>query len=112
MSGTVLIKPAWIILLLFLPGAQGFFPRGRWYYRHSYRGSITPMKLSISLSEDDVKFLETYARAQGLSSRSAVVQKAISVLKSSALGPAYDQAWQEWRDEDAWETASGDGLGH
>lgn len=71
------------------------------------------MKLSISLSEDDVKFLESYARAQGLSSRSAVLQKAISILRLNALGPAYDQAWQEWRDDESgadWDTSAGDGL--
>jgi hypothetical protein len=72
------------------------------------------MKLSISLSEEDVRFLETYAQSQGLPSRSAVLQKAISILRTSALGPAYDQAWQEWREEksdQAWETVSEDGLG-
>ncbi len=71
------------------------------------------MKLSISLSEEDVRFLETYAETQGLPSRSAVLQRAIAVLRSSALGPAYDQAWQEWRDSasgDVWETAVEDGL--
>lgn len=71
------------------------------------------MKLSISLSKEDVEFLETYARAQGLPSRSAVLQKAISALKSSALGPAYQRAWQEWQDDEsseAWEAASGDGF--
>lgn len=73
------------------------------------------MKLSISLSEEDVRFLETYAEAQGLTSRSAVLQRAIAVLRSSALGPAYDQAWQEWRDSgtgDDWEMAGEDGLGN
>jgi hypothetical protein len=71
------------------------------------------MKLSISLSEEDVKFLETYAAEQGLPSRSAALQKAILVLRSSVLGPAYDRAWQEWREDEAneaWEAASGDGL--
>jgi hypothetical protein len=71
------------------------------------------LKLSVSLSKEDVEFLETYAQAQGLPSRSAVLHKAISVLKSSVLGPAYDQAWQEWRDDESgevWDTAIGDGL--
>ncbi|MEX0790649.1 MAG: antitoxin, partial [Actinomycetota bacterium] len=70
--------------------------------------------LSISLSEEDVKFLENYARSQGLASRSAALQKAISVLRVSSLGPAYDRAWQEWQDEDSgvdWEPTTGDGLG-
>ena len=40
------------------------------------------MKLSVSLPEDDVEFLDAYARAQGITSRSAVVHKAVRLLKA------------------------------
>ena len=71
------------------------------------------MKLSVSLPEDDVEFLDAYARAQGITSRSAVVHKAVRLLKASELGPAYEDAWREWVESDdaaAWDGAVGDGL--
>ena len=74
---------------------------------------MTGMKLSISLPKQDVEFLETYARTKGLASRSAALQKAISVLRADDLGPSYDRAWQEWQTEGAgtdWEETAGDGL--
>lgn len=71
------------------------------------------MKLSVSLPNDDVEFLDAYAKAQGIGSRSAVVHQAVRLLRSSELGPAYADAWQAWSTDgegDAWETAAGDGL--
>ena len=71
------------------------------------------MKLSVSLPEDDVEFLDAYARAQGITSRSAVVHKAVRLLRASELGPAYEDAWREWAESDdagAWDGAVGDGL--
>ena len=72
------------------------------------------MKVSVSLPDDDVEFLDAYARAQGIGSRSAAVQKAVRLLRSSSLGPAYEDAWREWVDDGdaaAWDSALGDGLG-
>jgi Arc/MetJ-type ribon-helix-helix transcriptional regulator len=71
------------------------------------------MKVSVSLPDEDVDFLDGYASSQGLPSRSAVVHKAVRLLRASELGPAYEDAWKEWSDAgDAgvWEPVAGDGL--
>ena len=41
------------------------------------------MKVSVSLPDDDVEFLDAYARSQGIESRSAVVHKAVRLLRAS-----------------------------
>lgn len=68
------------------------------------------MKVSVSLPDEDVEFLDAYAASQGISSRSAVVHKAVRLLKAAGLTAAYEEAWSEW-DDGAWEQAVGDGLG-
>jgi len=71
------------------------------------------MKLSVSLPNDDVEFLDQYARAQGYASRSAVVHRAVRLLRSTELGEAYADAWSEWSESDeagVWDIAVGDGL--
>lgn len=71
------------------------------------------MKVSVSLPEADVEYLDAYARTQGLDSRSAAVQKAVRLLRASELGAAYEDAWTDWADsEDAelWDAATADGL--
>ena len=71
------------------------------------------MKVSISLPEDDVEFLDTYAQAQGIGSRSAVVHKAVRLLRVSDLGEAYEQAFTSWDNEGeagVWDAAAADGL--
>ena len=71
------------------------------------------MKLSVSLSDDDVEFLDGYAERQGIGSRSAALQRAIRMLRASELGPAYEEAWAEWEatgEATAWDAVSGDGL--
>ena len=71
------------------------------------------MKLSVSLPDDDVEYLDKYAASQGYKSRSAVVHKAVRLLRASELGEAYEAAWQDWESEgDArvWDSAAGDGL--
>ena len=70
------------------------------------------MKLSVSRPDEDVEFVDVYARRQGGSSRSAVIREALRLLRASELGPDYAAAWQEWSDEDeqAWDSAVGDGL--
>ena len=72
------------------------------------------MKVSVSLPEEDVEFLDAYAEAQGIASRSAAMHKAVRLLRASELGPAYEDAWKEWadgEDQDLWENATADGLG-
>jgi len=71
------------------------------------------MKLSVSLPNEDVEFLDQYARTQGYASRSAVVHRAVRLLRSTELGEAYAEAWSEWSqsgEADAWDVAVGDGL--
>jgi Arc/MetJ-type ribon-helix-helix transcriptional regulator len=71
------------------------------------------MKLSVSLPEEDVATLDNYARAQGLKSRSAAVQRAIRMLRHPALEQDYVAAWDEWAasgEEAVWEAAAADGL--
>ena len=72
------------------------------------------MKLSVSLPECDVEFLDAYAQEQGFSSRSAVLHKAVRLLHSLQLGQAYEEAWVEWDgagEQEAWDSTAGDGLG-
>jgi Arc/MetJ-type ribon-helix-helix transcriptional regulator len=71
------------------------------------------VKLSVSLPDDDVEFLDRYARDNGARSRSAAVHDAIRLLRAAELGPAYADAWAEWAEDDgaAWEATAADGLG-
>jgi Arc/MetJ-type ribon-helix-helix transcriptional regulator len=70
------------------------------------------VKLSVSLPDDDVDFLDEYATQHGVESRSAVVHRAVSLLRASELGDDYAAAWDEWQDADAraWESVVADGL--
>jgi Arc/MetJ-type ribon-helix-helix transcriptional regulator len=71
------------------------------------------MKLSVSLPTEDVEFLDQYAKTQGYDSRSAVVHKAVRLLRAAELGADYANAWDEWSesgDAAAWNAAVGDGL--
>jgi Arc/MetJ-type ribon-helix-helix transcriptional regulator len=71
------------------------------------------MKVSVSLPDEDVEFLDEYAQTQGFDSRSAVVHKAVRLLRASELGAAYADAWDEWSesgDAEVWDVADADGL--
>lgn len=71
------------------------------------------MKVSVSLPDEVVAFLDDYARRAG-SSRSAAVNAAIRFLRERDLAGAYAEAWDEWgsdADNAEWDTAAGDGLG-
>jgi len=70
------------------------------------------MKLSVSLPGEDVEFLDQYARSQGYPSRSAVVRRAVRLLRTAELGEAYAAAWSDWADSGeahTWDGAVGDG---
>jgi Arc/MetJ-type ribon-helix-helix transcriptional regulator len=69
------------------------------------------MKISMSLPEADVHFLDAYASAKGLPSRSAALHRAVRLLRATGLGSAYESAWAEWHDEDQplWDTTASDG---
>jgi Arc/MetJ-type ribon-helix-helix transcriptional regulator len=71
------------------------------------------MKISVSLPDEDVEFLDRQARGLGMGSRSAVVQKAIRLMRAVELGPDYARAWEEWAADGeavAWEGVVGDGI--
>jgi Arc/MetJ-type ribon-helix-helix transcriptional regulator len=71
------------------------------------------MKLSVSLPDEDVSYLDAYAREQGYESRSAVLHQAVRALRAADLGDAYQDAWDEWEDSDEsglWDATVGDGL--
>ena len=70
------------------------------------------MKISMSLPEEDVTFLDTYALERGLPSRSAALHKAVRLLRATGLSAAYEGAWAEWSNEEQeiWEPTASDGL--
>ena len=70
------------------------------------------MKLSVSIPDQDIEFIDHYADQHGLETRSGVVQRALGLLRASELGDAYASAWEEWTEGggDLWEAAAGDGL--
>lgn len=70
------------------------------------------MKISVSLPEEDVEFLDAYAKARGIPSRSAAVTRAIRSLRVLELSEDYADAWQEWSEdsEQAWSVATADGV--
>jgi Arc/MetJ-type ribon-helix-helix transcriptional regulator len=71
------------------------------------------MKVSVSLPDEDVEFLDAYAQAQGLPSRSAVLHKAVRLLRGVELVPAYEDAFASWdASEDAadWDAIVSDSV--
>ena len=73
------------------------------------------MKVSLSIPNVDVEFLDSYAHGHGIESRSAAVQRAIALLRASELGDAYELAWQEWDESgeaELWEPTASAALPH
>ena len=71
------------------------------------------MKISISLRDEDVDFLDNYTRTHGIASRSATLHRAIRLLRASELSQDYAAAFEEWADggEDrVWDAVSADGF--
>ena len=71
------------------------------------------MKLSVSLRPTDVEFVDQYLAEHGERSRSAVVRKALELLREQAIGEMYDVAWRQWvedGEDKIWDLAVGDGL--
>jgi Arc/MetJ-type ribon-helix-helix transcriptional regulator len=71
------------------------------------------VKISVSLPDEDIDFLDKYARSLGVRSRSAVIQRAVRMLRAAELGPAYAEAWEEWQasgDADLWDSVAADGI--
>ena len=71
------------------------------------------MKLSISLTDEDVAIVDSYAAKSGLASRSAAVQHAVRLLRHATLDADYANAWNEHDaagEGAAWDAVTGDGL--
>ena len=71
------------------------------------------MKISVSLPQADVEFLDSYALQHGIESRSGAVQHAVDRLRHEELGDAYQQAWDDWDasgEAAVWEGVVSDGL--
>ncbi|MCY3634365.1 MAG: ribbon-helix-helix domain-containing protein [bacterium] len=70
------------------------------------------MKVSVSLPDEDVEFLDAYARIHQIASRSATLHRAIRLLRASELAQDYAEAFAEWEEEEShlWDSAVADGL--
>ena len=71
------------------------------------------MKLSISLSAEDLALVDEYVKSAGLESRSAAIQHALRLLRQADLEEDYAQAWEEWAasgDQADWDSTAADGL--
>ena len=88
-----------------------------WWWGWSYYGSISGVrtqKISVSVSDEDVRFVEGELRAGRFPSRSAAVAAGLRLLRESALVDSYAEAFAQWHasgEAEAWETVAGDGLG-
>ena len=70
------------------------------------------MKLSVSLPEEDVRFLDEYSARADSATRSSVIHTAIALLRQTSLQDCYAAAFDEWDADEAaaWEPATPDGL--
>ncbi|MFF4750026.1 ribbon-helix-helix domain-containing protein [Streptomyces sp. NPDC002514] len=71
------------------------------------------MKISVSLPQEDVAFVDEYAARTHAESRSAVIHDAIELLRQARLVEEYAAAFAEWdgsEDAEFWDRFSGDGL--
>jgi Arc/MetJ-type ribon-helix-helix transcriptional regulator len=69
------------------------------------------MKVSVSIPDEDVDFLDNYTKTHRVASRSAALQRAIRLLRASELTDAYADAFTEWADDpgnDGWGTTAAD----
>ncbi|MFE1251826.1 type II toxin-antitoxin system ParD family antitoxin [Streptomyces sp. NPDC058735] len=71
------------------------------------------MKISVSLPQEDVAFVDEYAARTEADSRSAVIHAAIELLRQAQLEQEYTEAFAEWDASDdagPWNGTSGDGV--
>ena len=73
---------------------------------------MSGVNMNVSLSREDLEFLDSYTRAHQ-TSRSAAVRRAIGLLRLSELSSDYAAAFDEWADhgpEEAWDASVADGV--
>jgi|tagenome__1003787_1003787.scaffolds.fasta_scaffold16570597_2 Arc/MetJ-type ribon-helix-helix transcriptional regulator len=71
------------------------------------------MRLSVSLTEEDVALVDDYLSRSGLKSRAAVIRRALALLRQPDLEADYAGAWDEWAvfgEQEAWESTTADGV--
>lgn len=71
------------------------------------------MKISVSISDDDIRFVDSLASEGAYPSRSAAVQAAIRLLRDRRDVDSYAAAWDEWEGTDdavLWESVASDGV--
>jgi Arc/MetJ-type ribon-helix-helix transcriptional regulator len=71
------------------------------------------VKVSVSLPEEDLAFIDEYARRAEIRSRSAVLHRALALLREHEMEAGYASAWRDWadiEDRELWEATSGDGT--
>lgn len=85
---------------------------GGWHPRWHRASSIGSVKLSISLSDDEVAFIDRCIARDLADSRSAVIQQALARLHTDTLTDAYASAWDEWSSADGelWDETVTDGV--
>jgi metal-responsive CopG/Arc/MetJ family transcriptional regulator len=70
------------------------------------------MKVSVSLPDDDIAFVDRYARDNG-TTRSAAILQAVQMLRRRDLAADYEAANDEWAasgEADLWDATASDGL--
>jgi len=70
---------------------------------------MTAKKMSVSISEDLVVFIDSYKNNRGCKSSSQVVEEALMLLREQDLENAYREADKEINSD--WDIVAGDGLG-
>ena len=71
------------------------------------------MKLSVSLPEKDIRFVDEYAATHEIENRSAVLRKALKLLRQQELAEQYRAAYTEWHEsgeDEVWDVVVGDGI--
>jgi Arc/MetJ-type ribon-helix-helix transcriptional regulator len=71
------------------------------------------VKLSVSLPDDDVAFLDAWVADERAASRSAALHEALRLLRRADLEAEYAEAFTEWADSgegEVWAAAVGDGV--
>jgi Arc/MetJ-type ribon-helix-helix transcriptional regulator len=71
------------------------------------------VKLSVSVNQGFVPFIERYQQAHTVRTKSEVVERALELLRKAELEQAYKEAAQEWLenpDATLWENTVADGL--
>ncbi len=75
-------------------------------------GSTVRVELRVTLSQQDLAFLDAWLTTTGLRSRSAALPHAVRLLDHGDLERDYAAAWEEWVSSGqgtAWEVTTSDG---